>query len=669
MAVASWHVYVDWDGSSDPTDAARKDIAASPFKVKQITINRGKSVDFSRYVAGQAEVVVSNPYGYFDSESPGIVEADGSVGGIRTTLANNQPVVDADRFFATPTAAGQAYAQSFQNAAARLVDRIDLRMKRTGAPGGTVTLTLYTNSAGVPGAKRDNYSTSRAVAISSISTSYEWVMFTFERPVNLLASTTYHAVVTTSSYTRAAGTAELAWGYNTTSYTGGAPTTYDGTTWTALTATEDFKFRVTANDVQVGRRCWIMAEYSGTEYPRFYGKLKACIPKPGATEQEAYLLFEDLFAEFARKEITVGVTSNRIVADQSAGSAITDVLTDMGITSTNWSVGDEDEVIPYLFFQRTNGQQALESLTEMACGFHFIQPAPSGTWWKYVWRARHYEYTAASVETWDRSLYQDMGVEHRMEELDDQYNRVIAVANPRKQGAVQDVWQYGALPEVWSASESRNIRADFTDPCTSLTTPVAGVDYPTGWTVGVTFYGVHADLVVTAPASVSTLTELKIRGTPVQPQPQVSAVANDTDSQAMIAAMLGGDGVLLGPPIDNDYIQTYKSAHRAAATMLDRSKRKFPDLTVTRSNRLGYPSILERVVAEVVTITAGTIGVAGRTNIGVNGTYMIESLEETITDGGQYHFVTYRCRKLGIVSSVLWVLGTSALGTETVLAP
>ena len=642
----------------------------------------------------------------------------------------------------------------------------------------------------------------------------------FERPVNLLASATYHAVVTTSSYTRAAGTAELSWGSNgATGFDGGHGETYNGTAWSwmnngianpsfetnttgwaglnsttiarittdsydgsaclqvdppgsvgtegaicgggataasastaytfrvgikgtagleyvlawdendggggylrtqasaaqaisgsdwnwftlaastgastasvnlyiyhnAVNATRfyldkaqfsadsapqgDFKFRVTANDVQVGRRCWIMAEYSGTEYPRFYGKLKACIPKPGATEQEAYLLFEDLFAEFARKEITVGVTSNRIVADQSAGSAITDVLTDMGITSTNWSVGDEDEVIPYLFFQRTNGQAALEALTEMACGFHFIKPAPSGTWWKYIWRSRHYEYTATSEETWDRSLYQDMGVEHRMEELDDQYNRVIAVANPRKQGAVQDVWQYGALPERWSASESRNIRADFTDPCTSLTTPVEGVDYPTGWTVVATFYGVHADLVVTAPASASTLTELKIRGTPVQPQPQVSAVANDTDEQAAVAAMLGGDGVLLGPPIDNDYIQHYRSAHRAAATMVDRSKRKFPDLVITRSNRLGYPSILEREIGDVVTITAGDIGTAGRTNIGVNGTYMIESLEETITDGGQYHFVQYRCRKLGIVSSVLWVLGTSALGTETVLAP
>ena len=177
MAVADWHVYVDWDGSSDPTDAARKDIAASPFKVKQITINRGKSIDFSRYVAGQAEVVVSNPLGYFDSESPGIVEDDETVGGIRTTLANHQPVVEGDRFFATPTAANQAYAQSFQNDAARLVDRIDLRMKRTGAPGGTATLTLYSDTSNAPGAVRDNYSVSRTVSIADIGTSYEWVMF------------------------------------------------------------------------------------------------------------------------------------------------------------------------------------------------------------------------------------------------------------------------------------------------------------------------------------------------------------------------------------------------------------------------------------------------------------------------------------------------------------
>lgn len=825
MATATWKVYVDWDGSGSFTDDSRKDLngdhssTTAPRKVKAINISRGKSGDFSRYVAGQAQVTVSNPLGFFDSESPGCVNADGTVGGIRTTLANHQPSIEGDTFFATPTATNQGYAQSFQNAATRLVDRIDLRMKRTGSPGGTMTATLYTSSSNAPGAKKDNYSTSRTVSIASVGTSYEWVMFTFERPVALLANTTYHVVVATSGYTRSAGVNELSWGKNgATGFDGGHSSTYNGTAWSwlnngisnpsyetdtsgwsgiagttitritsdsydgsaalqvdppgvagtegalfgggavaasastaytfrvavkgtaglayrlawdentgggaylrtqtsaaqtlsgsdwnwftlsastgvstanvnlyvyhnAINATRfyldkaqfsadatpqgDFKFRVTANDVMVGRRCWIVATYSGTDYPLFYGRLKRVQPKPGATEQEAYLLFEDLFAEFAEKEITLAMQQNRIVADQSAGSAITDVLTDMGITSTNWSVGDEDEKIPFLFFNRMSGQQALEELTSAFCGFHFIQPAVAGTHWKYIWRSRHYEYTAASVETWDKSLYQDMGIEHPLEHQD-VYNRLTAVGNPRKADTATDIWQYGNLGERWSASESRVIRAEFNDPAISVVTPVAGTDYPTGWTVSASSFATYADVTVTAPASASILTQLKIRGTPAVAQPQVSATTNDTETQSVYAVMYGGDGILIGPQMDSDFIQSYPAAKRYTDTMVARNKRKFPDLTVTRSNRSGYPSILTREVGEVVTVTAGTIGTTGRTNIGVNGTYMIESVEHDITGGGAYHFAKYRLRKAGVVSDHLWILGTSALGSTTVLAP
>lgn len=824
MATATWAVYVDWDGSGSFTDDARKDLngdhtsTTAPRKVKQININRGKSSDFSRYVAGHAQVVVSNPLGYFDSESPGAIAADGSVLGIRTTLANNQPVVDNDRFFATPTAAGQAYAQSFVNGATRLVDRIDLRMKRTGSPGGTMTATIYTDSSNLPSAVKDNYSVSRAVAISSVSTSYGWVMFTFERPVVLLASTTYHVVVTTSGYTRSAGVNELSWAKNgATGFSGGHASSYNGTAWSwldngianpsfetnttgwsalggstitrittdgydgsaclqidppgavgtegalcgagataasastaytfrvavkgtagrayrlawdennggaylrtktsaaqtlvgsdwnwfELSATTgasvtsvniyiyhdavnstrffidkaqfsadsspqgDFKFRVTSNDVQVGRRCWIVATYNGTDYPLFYGRLKSVKPSVAADAQEATLLFEDLFAEFAEKEISLTMRTNRIVADHSAGSAITDVLTDMGVTSSNWSVGDEDEVIPYLFFNRMTGQQALEELTAAFCGFHFIKPAPAGTHWRYIWRSRHYEYTATPEETWDRTLYQDMTVDHPLEHQD-VYNRITAAGNPRKVGAVTDIWQYGTLGERWSASEQRTIRAEYTDPAISVTTPVSGTDYPSGWTVNVSAFATYADLTVTAPASPSILTELKIRGVPVTAQPQASATVNDTETQAAYAVMYGGDGILVGPNMDSDFHQSYAAAHRYASTMVQRNKRKFPDLYITRSNRQGYPSILEREVGDMVTVTSGTIGEGGRTNIGVNGTYMIESIEHDVTDGGMYHFTRYRLRKAGVVSSHLWVLGESALGSTTVLAP
>lgn len=829
MAVASWRVYVDLDGSGSFTDDSRKELngdhssTAAPRKVKAINISRGKSGDFQRYVAGQATITVSNPLGFFDPESPGVVNADGTVGGIRTTLANHQPSVEANQVFATPTATNQGYAQAFQNAGTRLVDRIDCRLKRTGSPGGTVTATIYTDSSNAPGSQKDNYSVSRTVSIASIGTSYEWVMFTFERPVALLANTTYHVALSTSSYTRSAGVNEISWGNNgATAYTNGHSSTYNGTAWSwlnngisnpsfetnttgwsgiagttitritsdyydgaaclqvdppgvagtegalfgggavsaspstaytfriaikgtaglayrlawdentgggaylrtqtsaaqtlsgsgwnwfelsastgastatvnlyvyhnAINATRfyldkaqfsadsapqgDLKFRVTSNDIVPYRRVWIVATYSGTDYPLFYGRIKRVEPKVGATEQEAVILCEDLFAEFAEQEITLAMATNRIVADQSVSSAITDVLGDMGLTSTNWSVGDEDEVIPYLFFNRMTGQQALEELTAAFCGFHFMQPAAAGVHYKYTWRSRHYEYTASSSETWTKSDYQDATVTHPMEDVG-VYNRVVASANPRKSGEVATLWEYGNLGESWSASESRVIRADYNEPAISVTSLVSGTDYDSGWSVSVSAFATHADLTVTAPASRSTLTKLKIRGVPANAQPQVSAMSEDTESQKVYAAMRGSTsasfGVKLGPSMDSDFLQSYNAAKRYANTMVDRNKRQFPELTITRSNRTGYPSILTREVGDLVTVTSGTIGTSARINIGVNGTYMIESVEHDITDGGQYHFAKYRLRKAGVVSSYLWVLGTSALGSTTVLAP
>lgn len=70
-----------------------------------------------------------------------------------------------------------------------------LRLKRAGtiASGKTVQLRIVKNNAGAPGSL--TYGISARVECSGISTSYDWVKFTFPTPVTLDESTTYHCLL------------------------------------------------------------------------------------------------------------------------------------------------------------------------------------------------------------------------------------------------------------------------------------------------------------------------------------------------------------------------------------------------------------------------------------------------------------------------------------------
>lgn len=80
----------------------------------------------------------------------------------------------------------------------RTISSVTLKMRKVGSPTTTngVILSIQTDNSGDPSGTQVHADAIDTVLISSIGSTWQWVTFTFERPVDLTASTTYHYVLT-----------------------------------------------------------------------------------------------------------------------------------------------------------------------------------------------------------------------------------------------------------------------------------------------------------------------------------------------------------------------------------------------------------------------------------------------------------------------------------------
>ena len=652
MPVPTLNAYIDWDQSGSFTDLAAKDVTS---KIKEISWNRGRSSAFQRYVAGQCELRVRNATGDFSPENP--------TNTYRTTLTNFETAGDTDQTLNATTQ--QRLGQGFQVTTARAMDRCSLYLKRTGAPGGTLTVTVYVNNAGVPGAAIDSYSTSRTVTASGIGTSYEWVNFSFELPPLLTPSTTYHLVLQGGGgYTYSAGN-QIDWSTNTGGYASGVANKYDGTSWSAVSPATDFKFRVSSNDVELGRPLWVTMTYSGTTYPMFYGLLRSINPNADRLAQEAYLLFEDPFPTFANKEVRLPIQTGYAVAHDTASpaSAIYDVcVTTLGLSANQHSIGTDLSALPYWYQEpHACAMEVLEALAESVAGTHYMKAAAAPDHYKYVFRS----WTADQVES--AAALSSLGTSYRDDFLfrvDDRdslmANRVIARSNPRAAGVAGTVvWTYGQTSETWGASESRTIWAELSDPCTAIVTPASGTDYTAGFTVTVTnTYSQMLKLTVTSPAGGGTLNLLQIRGTPAELQDQNTVIQESSESQTIYG--------IKEHAVDNIYVQTQQRAESIAARLLRRHRRNFPEPQLSVQNL--WPDTLSLEIGNRVSVTLPT-GVAGASP--PTNDYYIEGMEHRITVANvdtMVHGVRYRLRK-ALGSTDFWTLDSGPGLNAGVLSP
>lgn len=141
-------------------------------------------------------------------------------------------------------------AQGVQVDSAGLLEFVDVKLVKVGAPTGQYWVTVEANSGGVP--SNTPLATSDKYDVSRLTTTAGWVRLPFRTPAALSASTQYHLVLQGDFTVSAVN--HLGWRADTTAapYARGAKAAFDGSTWTTDTD-DDFMVRVymTRNDTAV----------------------------------------------------------------------------------------------------------------------------------------------------------------------------------------------------------------------------------------------------------------------------------------------------------------------------------------------------------------------------------------------------------------------------------
>lgn len=141
--------------------------------------------------------------------------------------------------------------QTWQPATTGLRDKFAVQLQRTGSPSGRIKLGVYATAAGAPTGAALFYSDN--LDASLVATSLQYIAFPCRNPSSLTAGTKY-ALILEGDYTES-GANNISWGRNTgaDNYANGEVYTFDGTTWSAGGANNDFVFKdyVTRNDLDI----------------------------------------------------------------------------------------------------------------------------------------------------------------------------------------------------------------------------------------------------------------------------------------------------------------------------------------------------------------------------------------------------------------------------------
>lgn len=640
---ATLTVLFDSDGDGTPETDITSYIV-SGLNAGALKWKRGKSTTSEDYVAGICTMEVHDPNGDWSPENPNSA--------FRTTVSNFETGTETDRTLNATTQ--QRLGQSFQLASPNEVDKIALKLKRTGSPGGNVYVELWHTSSSLPVGLYELTAYSRSVSTASIGTSSEWVSFTFE-VAQLLDDSTEYAIVLRGdgSYSYSASN-QIDWIYSTSGYASGQAAVYNGTSWSA--PGNDQFFRVSRNDIRDGRLVWMKVTESATDYPAWTGVLRSVTVYPGRTQQRSFLVFTDPHDDAMNKQAKLKTRTNYKFED-----AMNEILTaagGLGLSAGQVSIGEEENGLA-VWYQEPHASIAdiYDKLADAVAGSVYWKAVSAANGYKRaVFRSILADATEAYLasEDWGTD-YDENEFEYRWDSREALIvNKAITRTNPRKVGVAGTVVGTYSLPsggEEWGGSEQRTITVDFTDPIVrdSMISPVdetdidgtnvAGTADATFTVTSATEYSHKAEIVITAPAAGGKLTKLQVRGTPYELQDQVTAIAEDTISQAIY-----GTRELF---TDNVYVQSFSRADSLSQAQISKYRRAYTSPVV---KRIGGSTDNWGSLASVDIGNRVTLQLPARVNGGYDADYYVDGIESeiSIVTGsnviGQWS-IKYRLRK------------------------
>lgn len=162
----------------------------------------------------------------------------------------SEGTIDNDNDFATSGGgtAREWYAQRFIALTGANTGKVTFQLKKTGTPTGSLTVSIYDEAAGKPNAIIGTASV--AVDITTLTTSYDWIDFTWSASgPSLSADTPYFAVLKTTAYTEDADTISV--GTDGDGGDGDVVFQYNGGTgaWTVVSTDAITNYRIAPDSV------------------------------------------------------------------------------------------------------------------------------------------------------------------------------------------------------------------------------------------------------------------------------------------------------------------------------------------------------------------------------------------------------------------------------------
>jgi hypothetical protein len=227
-----------------------------------------------------------------------------------------------------------------------------------------------------------------------------------------------------------------------------------------------------------------------------------------------------------------------IYTNQRSDQIIQDVLSRAGVGSVNYALDQGLNTVGFAWFEK--GDTAGERIRK-------IVEAEEGVFYQDEAGILRFEtrdkYSQAPYNTHCWTIEPDDILEWEQLLNSEIINRVIVQGAPRSVKGEAEVWRDGKEEEV-EASQTLTIWADFEDPVSSLTTPVANTDYKAYTGAGGTGSDITADVSINLTSFTKTamleitnnnaakayIYLLKLRGTPATVDYEIKEVYEDGDS-------------------------------------------------------------------------------------------------------------------------------------------
>lgn len=151
------------------------------------------------------------------------------------------------------------FSQGFSHSTPADISIIKLWLRKQGTPTGNLTLSIYSDAAGIPNSL---LGTSSTIVASTLTGSYDWYEFVFSSPVSVAGSTPYHFVLATTDSTSSTNYVEVGADTSSSSYANGIGQKESLSTWSALGG--DFVFDILSIPSGYSEPCVVGRASGGT---------------------------------------------------------------------------------------------------------------------------------------------------------------------------------------------------------------------------------------------------------------------------------------------------------------------------------------------------------------------------------------------------------------------